>query len=97
MASGASGSASQLKQGGAAAVGDRVALAIGPLGALDAIDDHTAIALEPGERRVHLAEGQRAVRREDTVELLLELVPVARLMVEEAEQRVLDAHAPTIH
>ena len=82
---------------GDALLGDGVALALGALARLGADDDGPAVALEPAERGVHLAERQRLVVAEALVEGPLELVTVRRRRLEQAEEGEGGAHADTIH
>src|SRR5690348_1166981 len=77
---------------GRAQVGDDVALAIRALAGLLA-DHHLAVAGQPAEGGVDLAERQRLVAAEELVVVALELVTVAGLALEQAEQRQRNTHA----
>ena len=73
-------------------VGDRVAAALGPFGLLDLVDAHATALLEPPERRIHLRERDRMVRREVAVDQSLQVIPVSRLLLEEAQKGMRNAH-----
>ncbi len=75
-----------------ALVGDRVAAAFRALGLLDLVDADTTALLEATERRVDLREGDGMVRREVAVDQALQVVAVARLLLEEAQEGVRNAH-----
>ena len=82
---------------GGAPLGDDVALAVRPLARLDVADHHLAVAGQPAEGRVDLAERQRLAAAEERVVVALEVVAVARLPFEQAEQGEGNAHGRTIH
>lgn len=75
-----------------ALVGDRVPATVGALGPLDRRDSDPAALLEPAKCRVDLGEGDRPVRGEVPVEQPLQVVAVARLLLEQAEECMGDAH-----
>ena len=73
-------------------VGDRVAAALRAFGLLDLVDPHATALLEPPERRIHLRERDRMVRREVAVDQPLQVVAVSRLLLEEAQEGMRNAH-----
>ena len=73
-------------------VGDRVAAAFGALGLLDLVDADTTALFEATERRIDLREGDGMVGREVAVDQALEVVAVPRLLFEEAQEGVRNAH-----
>jgi hypothetical protein len=80
---------------GRAGLGDDVALAVGSVARLDA-DDHLAVAGQPGQGRVDLAERQRPTPPEERVVVALQVVAVAGLALEQTEQSQGNAHDSTI-
>ena len=75
-----------------ALVGDRVAAALRAFGLLDLVDPDATALLEPPERRIDLGEGDRMVRREVAIDQPLQVVAVPRLLFEEAQEGVRNAH-----
>ena len=73
-------------------VGDRVAAALGALGLLDLVDPNATPLLEPPERRIDLRERDRVVRREVAVDQPLQVIAVSRLLLEEAQKGMRNAH-----
>src|SRR6185437_5779581 len=82
-----------LLQFGDALVGDDVALAIGAGARLGLGGDHLAVAGQPGERRVDLSEREWLAAAEERVVVALEVVAVARLALEQAQQGQGNRHA----
>ena len=76
-----------------ALVGDGVAPTLRSFGLLDLVDPDTTALFEPTKGRIDLREGDRVVRREVPIDEALEVVSVSRLLFEEAEKGVGDAHA----
>ena len=74
--------------------GDAEALLRALLGGVVGLDE--AVALEPLQRRVHLAGVQRPHLAGAGLELLAELQPVLRTLAEQGQQRVTDAHRSII-
>ena len=73
-------------------VGDRVAAAFRALRLLDLVDPDATALLEATERRIDLREGDRMVRREVAIDQALQVVAVTRLLLEEPQKGVRNAH-----
>ena len=71
---------------------DGVAAALRALSLLDLVDADATALLEPAEGRVDLREGDRMVGCEVAVDQTLEVVAVTRLLFEEAQKGVGNAH-----
>ena len=67
-------------------IGDGVALAVGTLACFGRTLDHLAVAGKAGEGGIDLTEGKGSFPAEVGVVVALEVVAVARLPVEQAEQ-----------
>src|SRR5712692_6112949 len=78
-------------------LGDGVALAVRPRSGLRIAAVDLAIAGQPAERRVHLAERQRLAAAEVGVVVALELITMARLAFQQAEKCQWNSHAASIH
>src|SRR4029077_3237650 len=82
---------------GRARLGDDVALAIGARARLGLPGHHLAVPRQPTEGGVHLPERQRFVPAEVGVVITFQVVTVARLAFEQAQQGQWYAHAATIN
>jgi len=78
---------------GRALLGDHVPLAVGSGAGLRVADHDLAVARQPAQRGVELPERERLAPAEQRVVVALEVVAVAGLALEEAEQGQRDAHA----
>ena len=82
---------------GAPGVGEGVHLPVGGLVLRHQLGDHEAVALEAGERRVHLADVERPRAAQEGLEDGLELVAIAGLGAQEAEHDVAEHGTSSDH
>src|SRR5215469_16189798 len=80
-----------------ARLGDDIALAIGSPARLGLPGHHLAVPREPAQGRVHLPERQRLAPAEVGVVVTFQLVAMARLAFEQAQQGQWYAHGTTIN